>query len=50
MNENGSQSEDFHKFCDNQGSTLTLIKAINKKMFGWFTPLNWKNKGLGFGI
>ena len=45
MSENGNQSEDFHKLCDNQGPTLTLIKATNNKIFGGFTPLNWKNKG-----
>ena len=45
MSENGNQSEDFHKYCDNQGPTLTLIKTINNKIFGGFTPLNWKNKG-----
>ena len=45
MSENGIQSEDFHKICDNQGPTLTLIKTTNNKIFGGFTPLSWKNKG-----
>ena len=48
MSENGNQSEDFHKYCDNQGPTLILIKTINNKIFGGFTPLNWKNKGFWF--
>ena len=27
MSENGNKSEDFHKYCDNKGPTLTLIKT-----------------------
>ena len=45
MSENGTSSKDFHKKCDNQGSTLTLIKTTNNKIFGGFTPLNWKSQG-----
>ena len=42
MSENGSKSKDFHKYCDNKGATLTLIKTTNNKIFGGFTPLEWK--------
>ena len=45
MSENGTNSSDFHKCCDNKGPTLILIKTKNNKIFGGFTPLNWKNKG-----
>ena len=45
MSENGSNSNDFHKYCDNKGPTLTLIKTTKNKLFGGFTPLNWENNG-----
>ena len=43
MSENGSNCKDFHKYCDNKGPTLTLIKTKNNRIFGGFTPLNWNN-------
>ena len=46
MNKNGSSSKDFHKYCDNNGPTLTLIKTIKNKIFGGFTPLNWDISGV----
>ena len=45
MSENGTKSEDFHKYCDNKGPTLTLVKTTKNKIFGGFTPLNWNNNG-----
>ena len=45
MSENGSKSEDFHKYCDNKGPTLTLIKTTKNRIFGGFSPLSWNNKG-----
>ena len=42
ISENGYSSKDFHKFCDNQGPTLLLIESKDNKIFGGFTPLNWK--------
>ena len=45
MSINGNSSKDFHKFCDNKGPTLTLIKTTKDKTFGGFTPLNWEYKG-----
>ena len=44
MSKNGSSSKDFHKFCDNQGPTLIIIKTKNDRIFGGFTPLNWAIK------
>ena len=40
--ENGNTSNDFHKYCDNKGPTLTIIKTDNKYIIGGFTPLNWE--------
>ena len=45
--ENGYKSQDFHKFCNNKGPTLTLIMTTKEKKFGGFTPLNWKNEEEG---
>ena len=42
MSEQGSNSKDFHKYCDNQGPTLLLIETKDNKIFGGFTSLNWK--------
>ena len=47
MSKNGNKSEEFHKYCDDKGPTLTLVKTTKNKIFGGFTPLNWKNKGCG---
>ena len=45
MSKNGSMSKDFHKHCDNEGPTLTLVKTTKNKIFGGFTPLNWDMSG-----
>ena len=42
MSVNGSSSQDFHKYCDNKGPTLTIIKTTKNRIFGGFTPLNWE--------
>jgi len=42
MTENGYDSKDFHKFCDDKEPTLVLVKTKKDKIFGGFTPLNWK--------
>ena len=47
MSENGTKSADFHKYCDNKGPTLTLVKTSKNKKFGGFTPLNWQSSGCG---
>ena len=47
MSENGSKGEDFHKYCDNKGPTLTLIKTTKNRIFGGFSPLSWKIQGGG---
>ena len=45
MSINGNSSKDFHKYCDNQGPNLILVKTKKNKIFGGFTPLSWENKG-----
>ena len=45
LSKNGTKSEDFHKFCDDKGPTLTLVKTTKNKIFGEFTPLNWSSQG-----
>ena len=45
MSEYGPDPLNFHKLCDNKGPTLVLVKTKNNKIFGGFTPLNWKNEG-----
>ena len=45
MSINGSNSEDFYKYCKDQGTTLVLIKTTKNKIFGGFTPLNWEKGG-----
>ena len=42
MSKDGTTGEDFHKFCNNKGATLTLIKTSGNQIFGGFTPLEWK--------
>ena len=41
MSKNGNKCDDFHRYCDNKGPTLTLIKTTKNQIFGGFTPLNW---------
>ena len=45
MSKNGSNSVDFHRICNNQGPTLIIIKTTKDRIFGGFTPLDWKNQG-----
>ena len=45
MTENGSESKDFHEFCNDKGSTLVLILTTEQKKFGGYTSLNWKSEG-----
>ena len=43
MSEHGSTAKVFHKYCDNKGPTLTIIKTKSNKIFGGFTRLDWKS-------
>ncbi|CAF3604399.1 unnamed protein product [Rotaria sp. Silwood1] len=49
--ENGFDSDDFHRYCDNRGATLTLIQARSRfymkrhdSIFGGFTTIPWSSK------
>ena len=42
MSINGFSNNDFYKYCENIGPSLTLIKTTKNKIFGGFTPLNFK--------
>lgn len=44
MSINGNSAYDFHEHCDDVGPTLILIKTNKDKIFGGFTPLNWKEE------
>ena len=37
MSINVGTSKDFHKYCDNKGPTLTIVKTTKNKIFGGFT-------------
>jgi hypothetical protein len=37
----GFRASDFHRKCDNQSNTLTLIETTKGFVFGGFTPLAW---------
>ena len=46
MTEHGSEGKAFHKYCDNKGPNLILIKTKTNRIFGGFTPLSWENKAM----
>ena len=48
MSINVGTSKDFHKYCDNKGPTLTIVKTTKNKIFGGFTPLNWDDSGVKY--
>ena len=41
----GSYGNDFHKYYDKKGPTLTLIHTNKGKIFGGYTPINWESLG-----
>ncbi len=42
--ENGFKSQDFHK-CDNNGSTITIIKSNFGNIFGGYADIPWTSEG-----
>lgn len=36
-----SSPSNFHKFCDNKGPSLIIIKTIDGYVFGGFNPISW---------
>ena len=43
MLRDGDSSKYFHKYCDNQGPTLTLVETSRDYIFGGYTPYNWES-------
>ena len=41
----GWEGEDFHRKCDDVGSTVTLVKC-GSNVFGGYTDQNWKYTGI----
>ena len=42
----GFEAEDFHRTCDNQGSTFGILKTEARdgaqvKISGWYTDIQW---------
>ena len=40
---NGDDKNNFHKFCDNAGPTLIVIKTESDYIFGGYTKENWES-------
>ena len=38
----GFTHDAFHKNCDQQGPTLTIVRSNYNKIFGGFTNISWK--------
>ena len=38
-----NKKEDFHKNCDNKGSTIILVETSNGRRFGAFASLSWRS-------
>ena len=38
----GWEAKDFHRLCDNQGPTLTIVKSSVGRISGGFTTIPWK--------
>jgi len=41
----GMTSNDFHKKCDNQGPTITLLRNDKGYIFGGYTSVSWTGDG-----
>jgi hypothetical protein len=37
----GFKSSDFHKYCDDKGATLIIIKSETGEIFGGYTDISW---------
>ena len=44
----GFRSSDFHKKCDNKGSTISIIKDTRGYVFGGYTSVNWRSDGSSY--
>ena len=41
----GFNSNYFHKFCDNKGPMVSIIKTLGNLSFGGFLNINWSDNG-----
>ena len=41
----GWSEDDFHRLCDNQGPTVTLVKSSAGRVSGGFTSISWTSDG-----
>ena len=41
--QNGDDKDNFHKFCDNVGPSLLIVKTESNYIFGGYTKENWEN-------
>ena len=39
----GYAAKDFHRKCNNQGKTLTIVLSQNGNVFGAFSDIEWKS-------
>ena len=42
---NGDTAEDFHKYCDGKGPTVTIVKAKNGHIFGGYLTVPFSSDG-----
>ncbi|CAF4159273.1 unnamed protein product [Adineta steineri] len=41
----GFRARAFHSWCDNEGSTMTIIQSDNNYIFGGYTSVSWTSAG-----
>eukprot|EP01084_Bolivina_argentea_P096495 173475_1 len=46
--EHGFKANEFHKKCDNNGATISIIKSHFGNVFGGYTTIPWTSKNYGF--
>ena len=45
---NGDSYNEFHRLCDNQGKTITLIQTKDGLIIGGYTVKNWDTSGIWY--
>ena len=41
----GWYAYDFHRFCDNQGPTVTIARSNAGRVFGGYASVSWTSRG-----
>ena len=44
--EHGFKREEFHKYCDDKGPTLVVVKSSGGWIFGGYTTQSWSGRGI----